>query len=94
MAKRGKGKGPRAAKVQKVTEARTTRSSSADSHPQHSERNSEDGPSSSVIGREDVALVVEEVLKTLEHRNAAPSRPNQNGSTPVQETTAAPVVTS
>ena len=44
MAKGGKGKGPREAKVPKVTDARATRSSSAGSHPQRGRRNSEDGP--------------------------------------------------
>ena len=43
------------------------------------------GPASSVISREDVALVVDEVLKTLRQRDAAPSGPNRTGGTPSAE---------
>ena len=44
-------------------------------------REGEDSPASSVISREDVALVVDEVLKTLRQRDAAPSGPNRTGGT-------------
>ena len=80
MPKRGKGKGPRASKVSKGPQV-TTRSTSNDgTHPWR--REGEDSPASSVISREDVALVVDEVLKTLRQRNAAPLGPNRTGGTP------------
>ena len=84
MPKRSKGKGTRAAKV---TKARATRASSGGSRPQQSGRSEgEDALSSSVIGREDVALVVE-VLKTLRQRDVASSGPDRNGGTPSSGTT-------
>ena len=90
MPKRGKGKGPRAAKAPRVT-----RSSSDDSHPQRTGRSeSECSQSSGVIGREEVALVVEEVLKTLEQRDAASSDQNRSSSALPQGTTSAPVAMS
>lgn len=83
MPKCSKGKGTSAAKVPKVTKARATRASSDGSRPQQSGRSEgEDALSSSVIGREDVALVVEEVLKTLRQRDVALSGPDRNGGTP------------
>ena len=83
MLKRSKGKGTHAAKVPKVTKARATRESSGGSRPQRSGRSEgEDAQSSSVIGREDVTLVVEEVLKTLRQRDVASSGPDRNGGTP------------
>ena len=95
MLKRGKGKGPHAAKVSKVSKERVMRSSNDDSHRQHTVMSeSEVTPSSSIIGREDVALVVEEVLKTLEQRDAAPSGPNQSSSVLPQGSTSAPVAMS
>ena len=54
----------------------------------------EGGPSSSAIGREEVALVVEEVLKTLKQRDIAPSGPNRNDITPSQRTTSESEATS
>jgi len=83
MPKRGKGKGPRASKVPKGPQV-TTRSANNDGT--HSRRREgEDSPASSVISREDVALVVDEVLKTLRQRDAAPSGPNRTGGTPSAE---------
>ena len=62
----------------------TTRSANNDgTHSQR--REGEDSPASSVISREDVALVVDEVLKTLRHRDATPSGPNRTGGTPSAE---------
>ena len=81
MPKQAKGKGPRAAKVTKAP-AWVTRSTSGNT-PQGSGRSEGEGsPSSSAIGREEVALVVEEVLKTLKQRDIAPSGSNRNDSTP------------
>ena len=83
MPKRGKGKGPRASKVPKGPQV-TTRSANNDGT--HSRRREgEDSPASSVISREDVALVVDKVLKTLRQRDAAPSGPNRTGGTPSAE---------
>lgn len=85
MLKCGKGKGPRAAKVSK---AWATRSSTDDTSPQRSGRSEgEDNSSSSVIGREEVNLVVEEVLKTLKQCDIMLLGPNQNASTPTLGTT-------
>ena len=83
MPKRSKGKGTCATKASKVTKARATRSRSGSSRPQHLGRSEgEDTPSSSVISREDVTLVVEKVLKTLRQRDIASLGPNRNGGTP------------
>ena len=89
MPKRGKGKGSHASKVPKVTTGRATRSASNDgTHPQWSgRREGEDSPSSSVISREDVALVIDEVLKSLRQHDIAPSRPNRAGGPPSAEAT-------
>ena len=83
MPKRGKGKGPRASKVPNGPQV-TTRSTNNDSTYSR-RREGEDSPASSVISREDVALVVDEVLKTLRQRDAAPSGPNRIGGTPSAE---------
>ena len=86
MPKRGKGKSPRASKVPKGPQV-TTRSTSNDgTHPQRlGRKEGEDSPASSVISWEDVALVVDEVLKTLRQCDTAPSGPNWTGGTPSAE---------
>ena len=95
MPKHGKGKGPHAAKAPRVTKERVTRSSSDENYPQHTGRHeSKCSQSSSVIGREEVALVVEEVLKTLEQRDAASSAQNRSSSALPQGTTSAPMAMS
>ena len=86
MPKRGKGKGPRTSKVPKGPQVTTRSANNNGTHPQHSgRREGEDSPASSVISRKGVALVVDEVLKTLRQRDAAPSGPNRTGRTPSAE---------
>ena len=95
MQKRGKGKGPRAAKVPKATKERVTRSRIGDNHPQPTGRSEpEGGHSSGIIGRKDVPLVVGEVLKMLEQRDSVPSGPNWSSSTLPQGMTSTPVAMS
>ena len=93
MPKHAKGKGPRAAKVTKAP-ARVTRSTSGGTPQGLGRSEGEGGLSSSAIGREEVALVVEEVLKTLKQRDIAPSGPNRNDITPSQRTTSESEATS
>ena len=83
MLKRSKGKGPRASKVPKGPQVTTRFASNDGTHPRR--REGEYSLASSVISREDVALVVDEVLKTLRQRDAAPLGPNRTGRTSSEE---------
>ena len=83
--KHSKGKGPRASKVHKVSSRHVKKLNDNESLPQQSKNDdSRDNPSTSIISREDLTLVVLEVLKALKECDAVPSRSNYDGDNLLQ----------